>query len=118
MKYVKAGASLILATSTCFAADARIHAQKMAQHRENARREFWRPSHVKPPDDIAGTKLFTPRMDFPTTTTTQRRCANKPWEAINFKDSPKEYLDCLLEICLDSNVEIDFDMSDKTENIW
>ena len=111
--------ALALGAATCYVTESRIYASRMRRWREEAEREFWRPSHTPAPTRVTadkGIKLFRPRMDFPAKP--RSVAVDMPWKQIDFKSAPKSYLKCVLDKCLESNVEVDFDMSEKKENIW
>ena len=105
-------------SATCYVIDYQVHATKLSKWRRKARDEFWRASYAPLPASLENDaeKLFQPRMDFATTLPSTP--IESPWKEIDFKTEPKAYLESLLEKCLDSNVEVDFDMTEKKEKPW
>ena len=113
---LKIAAGVLSVGTPCWVADSVAIRAKRKSWRKSAEAEFWRPSHSPPAAGIpSDTKLFIPRMDFPSTVETP---SAQPWRDVDFVGQPREYLYCLLRTCLDSNVERDFDMSDKEEKVW
>ena len=80
-----------------------------------AEAQFFRASYAPMPSSIVEkTNLFKPRMDFQPTL----KATPMPWKDIDFSRYPEHYLQCLLTACLGSNVECDFDMDNKVDDIW
>ena len=114
-KVLKIATGVLSIGSSCYIIDSTVHHSKTAKWSKSAEVQFWRASYAAAPVSIPkGTKLFKPRMDFPSL----HNPVDMPWKGINFVEHPGQYLQCLLRTCLDSNLETDFDMSGKKENVW
>ena len=114
-KVLKIATGALSLGSSCYLLDSYFLGYKTAKWRKAAESEFWRASYTPAPTTyLEGTNLFKPRLDFPSS----HKPVVMPWKNIDFFEQPAQYLQCLLRTCLDSNLEIDFNMEDKKEKVW
>lgn len=60
------------------------------------------------------TKAFELSQDYPKSHTTE----TYPWETLDFKKAPNEYMEAVLKYCLEGNVEVDFRGQENKTRKW